>query len=607
MLVKVKSPELVQVFRSILSRLPSRRRRQFWILFVCMLVSAGIETITLASIALFASAVANPDEVLQSKNIVSAYKFLHFDFLRYKEGLIVFLSILAVALVVLKNGVISVVTYLNIRFGCVVDAFFGERLLSGFMYLPYEWHLNRNSADLVLAVGWRFYLGTFFINTMLQVLCHFFVILFMFITLIAVDPVISIIAIFVLGAAGVFIHKSIAQVLHRVGKRQMNYAGSLNREVTKTIHGVKDVKVFGKESSFVRNYSRDVFFFARESSLLQFFIRLPAWLLETFGFVLIAVSICIMMFGKQASSAHVIGMMALLVVAAWRVLPGINRVLSGLATMKGSLEYVHKVMKYLKEIELYQNENLAAMAAQYDDIAAFENELRFEHLSFSYDNCQDYAVKDISFTVRKGQSVGIIGKSGAGKSTLVDILIGLLSPSGGRITIDEKVLSLSLQRSWTNKIGYVSQSPYIYDGTLAGNVAFGLEEKQIDREKVLESCQMAAIGFIENLTAGIDTQIGERGVRLSGGELQRVAIARALYHKPEVMVFDEATSSLDSQNEKAIQKTIYSLKGKITLIIVTHRLTTVEGCDVLICLNKGKIAKIGPPDIVLPWYADNLE
>jgi len=319
------------------------------------------------------------------------------------------------------------------------------------------------------------------------------------------------------------------------------------------------------------------------------------------------VSICIMMFGKQASSTHVVGMMALLVVAAWRVLPGINQVLSGLATMKGSLEYVHKVMKYLKEIELYQNENLAAMAAQCDDIAAFENELRFEHLSFSYDNCQDYAVKDISFTVRKGQSVGIIGKSGAGKSTLVDILIGLLSPSGGRITIDEKVLSPALQRSWTNKIGYVSQSPYIYDGTLAGNVAFGLEEKQIDREKVLESCRMAAIGFIENLTAGIDTPIGERGVRLSGGELQRVAIARALYHKPEVMVFDEATSALDSQNEKAIQKTIYSLKGKLTLIIVTHRLTTVEGCDVLICLNKGKIAKIGPPDIVLPWYADNPE
>jgi len=319
------------------------------------------------------------------------------------------------------------------------------------------------------------------------------------------------------------------------------------------------------------------------------------------------VSICIMMFGKQASSTHVVGMMALLVVAAWRVLPGINQVLSGLATMKGSLEYVHKVMKYLKDIELYQNENLAPMAAQYDDIAAFENELRFEHLSFSYDNCQDYAVKDVSFTVRKGQSVGIIGKSGAGKSTLVDILIGLLPPSGGRITIDEKVLSPALQRSWTNKIGYVSQSPYIYDGTLAGNVAFGLEEKQIDREKVLESCQMAAIGFIENLTEGIDTPIGERGVRLSGGELQRVAIARALYHKPEVMVFDEATSALDSQNEKEIQKTIYSLKGKLTLIIVAHRLTTVEGCDVLICLKKGKIAKIGPPDIVLPWYADNPE
>jgi ABC-type multidrug transport system fused ATPase/permease subunit len=211
-------------------------------------------------------------------------------------------------------------------------------------------------------------------------------------------------------------------------------------------------------------------------------------------------------------------------------------------------------------------------------------------------------LQNINFEISKGQTLGIIGTSGTGKSTLVDLLIGLLEPTQGEIRIDGQTLNHTRRSAWIEHIGYVPQSPYIYDGTLADNVAFGLTKAEIDLHRVRQCCQMAAMDFVQDMPQGIETPIGERGVRLSGGQNQRVAIARALYHNPEVLIFDEATSSLDTASEKAIQKTIYSFKGKQTLIIIAHRLSTVENCDEVIWLEKGQIKIKGSPAGVLPYY-----
>ncbi len=212
-------------------------------------------------------------------------------------------------------------------------------------------------------------------------------------------------------------------------------------------------------------------------------------------------------------------------------------------------------------------------------------------------------VRDFNFDIQKGKTVGIIGTSGAGKSTLVDLLIGLLKPVTGSILIDGRPLTRDLLPQWLDITGYVPQSPYIYDGTLAENIAFGMEKSEIDRDRVFKCCTMASMDdFIHDLPDSIDSFIGERGVKLLGGQQQRVAIARALYKQPEVMIFDEATSSLDTKSEKAIQKTIYSFKGKQTLIIIAHRLSTVEDCDKLIWLEKGRVKMTGRPEEILKAY-----
>ena len=237
---------------------------------------------------------------------------------------------------------------------------------------------------------------------------------------------------------------------------------------------------------------------------------------------------------------------------------------------------------------------------------AFSQDIEFKNVSFAYEGTAVDVLRDLSFRIKRGKTIGIVGVSGSGKSTLIELITGLFNPSKGCILVDGEILNTDKLPGWLGLIGYVPQSPYIYDGTLAENVAFGNHGVEIDYDQVKECCRMAAMqDFMDDMSHGLNSYIGERGVKLSGGQQQRVAIARALYNGPEIMIFDEATSSLDTKSEKAIQQTIYSFKGKQTLIIIAHRLSTVVDCDSLIWLEKGSIKMIGTPADVLALYQDH--
>lgn len=566
-----------------------------------MLLTACFETMTLGCVAFFASVVTDPEAVLQSRYILKAHNILHADFLTNRQGLIVSLSILVVSLVIVKNVMLSFVLYWSSRFAAFVDGFFGEMLLRNFILRHYEWHLYQNSADLIMAVDWRRYFGVHFIYPVLQMFADGFVVLLMLLVLFWVEPFISLAAITVLGGTAFLILVTVRNTLDKNTKICSKYQQSVNRQVTKSIHGVKDVKVFGKQDFFISNYSKEVYDLARREAFKQFFTRTPSWALEILGFLMITGSICAMMFLMRSSTVQVTGTIALIAVTAWRVLPAMSRIVSGTTSLRTALPYVHNAFTYLKEGKRAKDRFLNQSRMNHQRVS-FEREIKFENISFSYTGANSFALQNINFAIKKGQTVGIIGPSGAGKSTLVDILIGLLSPTSGKVVIDGESLDTKNSSGWMDLLGYVSQTPYIYDGSLAENVAFGVDNCVIDSSRVSECCSMAAMDFLNDLPHGIDTQIGERGLRLSGGQRQRVAIARALYHQPQVMVFDEATSALDARNEIDIQKTIYSLKGSLTLIIIAHRLTTVKDCDMLFCIDKGELVKTGPPHIVLPWY-----
>jgi ABC-type multidrug transport system fused ATPase/permease subunit len=277
------------------------------------------------------------------------------------------------------------------------------------------------------------------------------------------------------------------------------------------------------------------------------------------------------------------------------MLPSLNRIMSSIQIVK----FTQSTLEVLYNEFVGINQNRVKAEIGKSQKSNFNSDLFCSKISFSYLNSSNKAIEDISFKILRGQSVGLIGPSGSGKSTLVDIILGLLKPDSGDIKVDGQNLTDCL-RDWQNKIGYVPQSIYLIDDSLRKNIAFGIKEEDIDDDAVIRAIKAAQLEeFVQDLPNKLETFVGERGVRLSGGQRQRIGIARALYHDPEVLVLDEATSALDMETEKEVMKSVNMLHGKKTLIIVAHRLTTVEDCDYLYKLEKGKIVSEGTPTQIL--------
>ncbi len=604
---KVKSTySYIYIFKWIYNRLQKFRKKQFWILFAGMLCVASLETVAIGSVALFASAITDPVNVLSSNHINFIKQIIETDFLNSAKGLIIVSGLLMVSLMALKNIIKAFSNYGITRFSIVMEAYFGEILLNGFLKLPYQWHLSRNSADLVNAVQWRIFLGRNFFQPCLTILNDILMISILLIMLFIVQPINLVIILVVLGGSAYFIYTVVRVLIDKTATIATNYYLTINKEATMSIHGIKDVKISQKENAFVLKFVEKALPLSKVSATQRFYSDSPVFILETVGFGMLYLSICVMLLKFNVTTAYITGSMALLAVTAWRVFPTVSKILGSATAMRGALPYISNVIEYFTFIEADKNILLQKKVNTFDPFC-FSKCIKFNDISFFYQDSERIILQNLNFEIKKGETIGVIGASGSGKSTLVDLLIGLLNPVDGEITIDDSVLTPELLPQWLKMIGYVSQSPYIHDGTIAENVAFGMNPDSINKGNVKKCCSMAAMDdFLYDLPGNIDSFIGERGVKLSGGQQQRVAIARALYNKPEIMVFDEATSSLDTKSEKLIQDTIYSFKGKQTLIIVAHRLSTVKDCDKIIWLDKGKIMLQGESENILMKYKKRM-
>lgn len=599
MTVKIINSHFFHVFKWVYSRLEPLRKRQFCILFGGMIFVAIIETITLGSIAFFASAVTDPSNVLSSKYVVYLRQFFQFDFLRSAKGLIIVSGSLMCTLILLKNSLKAIVNYGVSRFSVIEEAYFGNILLNGFLRMPYQWHLDKNSADLINAVAWRTYLGRRFFQPSLIIFNNLIMLTIIMSTLFIVQPILSFSTIIVLGSSALIIYKVIRIRIDKAARRARDYQITINKEATMAIQGIKDVKICGHEKIFVAKFDSNAIPLSKILGIQRIYGDSPVLILEVVGFGVLYLAICIMLLKLDVTTAYVIGMMALLSVTAWKTLPAVSQILNSFSKIRGALPYIQTIMDFILIIETQSKTQTT------DTPIFFSRSIEFKTVSFSYHESSPEILKEISFNIKKGETIGIIGTSGAGKSTLVDLLIGLLKPVKGKICIDGKELTNETIPAWLEITGYVPQSSYIYDGTFTENIAFGVANEKIDRKRVEQCCIMASMDkVVENLPDGIDALIGERGVKLSGGQQQRVAIARALYRNPELIIFDEATSSLDTKSEQAIQKTIYSFKGKQTLIIIAHRLSTIRDCDKVLWINDGRIEIYDSPDKVIKAYND---
>jgi ATP-binding cassette subfamily C protein len=354
-----------------------------------------------------------------------------------------------------------------------------------------------------------------------------------------------------------------------------------------SLGGVKEVKVTGREAFFLTAFGRQCAALARvrrQEALLNETLRLGVETAFLLGLLLVGVHVTLLA-GVGTASLPLLGLYAY---AGFRVIPSANRMILHLNVMRFARAAVS---------DLHEDVTELARAAEPPPgprvPLVFAEAIALEHVSYTYDDERGQVLADVDLQIRRGESIGIVGPSGAGKSTLVDVLLGLLEPTGGRVTIDGRDLR-SAGRAWQDRVGYVPQTPFLLEGSLRDNIAFGVPEDGVDPTRLATAARAAGLdNLVAALPRGLDATVGERGARLSGGERQRVAIARALYRAPEVLVFDEATTALDAETAGEVERAIEALRGDRTLIVIAHRLATVRRCDRLVFLAEGRVTGVG--------------
>jgi ATP-binding cassette, subfamily B, bacterial PglK len=501
-----------------------------------------------------------------------------------------------VAIFLVKNLFLGFLAWRQARFAYGVQVQVSQRLFTNYLRQPYTFHLQRNSAQLIRNATGEVSLFTASIIGILSITSEFLVLLGIIALLLLVEPLGALISVVVLGgAAWIFFHITRARIT-RWGKARHYHEGLRIQHLQQGLGGAKDVKLLGRENEFLAQYrihNIQTGRVGRNQVTLQQLPRLWLELLAVSGLALLVLS----MLGQGRDTAAILPTLALFAAAAFRLIPSVNRVLNAMQSLRFAMPVVnnlHQELKLVMPDPVTSRGNNAGQAKP-----AFKNEIRLSNISYTYHGAPNAALDDLSIVIRKDEFIGFIGSSGSGKSTLVDVILGLLTPITGQVVVDGQDIQQNL-RIWQNQIGYVPQTIYLTDDTLRRNVAFGLPKDVIDDIAVRRAIRDAQLEeFVASLPKGLDTIVGERGVRLSGGQRQRIGIARALYHDPAVLVLDEATSALDTATESGVMQAVTSLRGSKTIVIVAHRLSTVEHCDRLYRLEKGRVAGEGPPSELL--------
>lgn len=493
--------------------------------------------------------------------------------------------VLLVGIYTVKAVFLGFLAWRQSRFAHNLQASLSYRLFAGYLSQSYSFHLQKNSAQLIRNIIGSANGITNVVQQGLILTSEALVLVGFLALLLWVEPAGALLVILTLGTTAFVFHRFTSKRIERWGRESQLHEGFRIQHLQQGLGGVKDVQVLGRKHEFLAQFRihnlRSVHV-AELRSTLQAFPRLLLEWLAVIGLVLLV----LIMLGQGKSLDALVPTLGLFAVAAFRLMPSINRIMAAVQSVRFSTSVINTIYE---ELQLLDAPLLVSTGA----VPILKKELRLEDIGFRYPAAQSLSLKIDTLSIPRGTSVGFIGASGAGKSTLVDVVLGLLTPEQGQVYVDGVDIQKDL-RGWQNQIGYVSQTIYLTDDTLRRNIAFGLSDDQIDEVAVLRAIRAAQLDqFVGKLTLGLDTLVGERGVRLSGGQRQRIGIARALYHSPSVLVLDEATSALDGVTEQDVMEAINNLSGELTILIVAHRMSTLKNCTQIVELAAGKIKRVG--------------
>ncbi|HEU4780708.1 MAG TPA: ABC transporter ATP-binding protein [Steroidobacteraceae bacterium] len=514
-----------------------------------------------------------------------------------REQLVVGGLLALVLIYVLKGVFLAFLTWRKLRFVFGVQAQMSRRLFAGYLRQAYTFHIQRNSAELIRnALGEVYEITHHGLYEALRFIAEILVILGILSLLLYIEPFGAAVSIATLGLFGGGFYLLTRKRMLRWGELRQVHERMRLQQLQEGFGGVKDLKLLGREGAFIESYGVHADGYARVGRNQNTLQELPRLMLEILAVGAFA-ALVIVMLSRGGTFDALLPTLGLFAAAAFRIMPSANRIMNSVQIMRHAMPVVGTLTA---ELDTLAPEEPAHAAAP----LKFERELRVDGVSFSYPAADSPSLRDVSLTIRAGESVGFVGGSGSGKSTLIDVILGLLAPQSGSVLVDGVDVRDSL-RSWQDKIGYVRQQIFLTDDTLRRNIAFGIPDADIDEHALQRALRAAQLEeFVTTLPAGLNTLVGERGVRLSGGQLQRIGIARALYHDPPVLVLDEATSALDTTTEREVMSAVRALHGTKTVIIVAHRLTTVADCDYLHRLEAGRIVQTGSPSTLIVPVSD---
>tara|TARA_B100001540_G_C15789739_1_gene634841 strand:- start:424 stop:2211 length:1788 start_codon:yes stop_codon:yes gene_type:complete len=480
-----------------------------------------------------------------------------------------------------------------------------QRLLLTYLRQPYALHLQRNSSELVrnLVSEVSTFQKTF--QSILELIFELFVLTSIIVLLFITEPKGLSIIVLIISTISLIIYLFTYKRIKIWGKIRLSESNKYFQNVSQAIGSLRDIILTGRENNFLYNHFSQKSILTKLQQKFAIITIMPRFLFEFFA-VFAILSLTIFFISEGKSYDTILPLVGLFAMAGYRLMPSVTRILVAIQSLKFrviSIDMLYKEI-HIKNLNNRPIKNEFFIPSKISDDQSesykniFNNEIKIQNLNYGYDNTKISTIKNINLIIKKGQSIGIFGPSGSGKSTLISLILGLLTPTAGSIKIDNIEIGNRLI-PWQRNIGYVPQSVYLTDDTIAQNIAFGISKERINinkLERAIESSQLKE--FISSLKDGIETIVGENGVRLSGGQIQRIGIARALYNDPSVVVFDEATSSLDYDTERELMKDINKLKEEKTLIIIAHRLSTVDKCDFVIKIQSGEIVEQGKPDII---------
>ena len=570
----------MDTFKKLNKIIPNYFKKRLIILLVMLSIGMLLEIVGIGLIIPLLNLIIDPEQFLkidiirniaEALNITSDKKFI--------------ISSLSFLMLIYLIKAIYIVT-LNYKQNVFLNNFgiyLSNSLFSNYMERPYQFIVRQNSSDLIKNLQIEIPHFSVFIGSIINIITELGLAISVIITLIYIEPLGSLFVIFFFSASSFIFFLLTRRRLSNWVKKRIKIDKSISKNIIEGLSAIKDVIVLGRQSYFKERLSK-LYDERKKIAVKQTTTnQIPRHYLElTTIFALVGLVLVIILNDKNVN--ELVTTMGVFVAGTFRLIPSANKILTSIQNIK----YYHPSVALISD-ELAKKEKIKKLKNQNQfNNGSFNKLIEIENLGFSYSNDKNI-FEEISFRIKKGSKVGIIGPSGVGKSTFVDILMGLLQPTNGDVKIDGVPLTKEKISSWRKMTGYVPQEIYLTDDSIKSNIAFGIPEDQISIEKINRAIDFAQLKtLVDDLTYGIETYVGERGVQLSGGQRQRIGIARALYHNPDVLILDEATSALDTETEKELMKAVDKMIGQKTIIVITHRMSTIEGCNFIYDFSNGR-------------------